>query len=503
MQAIVSGRARVAFLRRGEDAWGMVRYEGADVEVPCRTAEVNHRLSGCGDVRQIDDADEDAVRRTLYEAVNLTEAVDLSLWLLDDTLSDSIRYDAARELHGFLASSLFLNEWESVFFASPLPAVAAVKNAIRCARAAGASCVVSAIEDLENHREAIQAVHTAFQSAMASADEATKAGALRESLRSSVFPELARIWLEGGGPRLRIEDSRKMLESRIPDGILHSDWCEEWLRSLRITTSKSKTTKDSLPQRSDEKGTTQSTSVESESSSDSKSLLKDRKEKPEVSVESDGHAPNAPTLAQAKHASRCVFCATRISQRAIKCPQCLSFQNRFVNFALHPAWTIVLMGVCLLLTLHTQLQMRDVDARLRISVRKEIDEFRAKIARLEKFVEPSIQHVSAYQEAFRDQLLITEANIIFGKNVAGDTVAVLGKLKNTGDIPWNNVILQVDFHDSEGRVTDVGQRTLSNVWFVGKKTTSFKVSFERDFPETKYANVAIRIVDAQDARSGP
>jgi hypothetical protein len=153
MLAIVSGRACSAFLRRGEETWGRLRYETPNLEEPCSQYEMEHILS------------ETEALTALFDAVDITEAVDLTLWLLDDTLSEATRQSAAEELDELLAYEEIRNSWEGIFYARPLADGTDTTTPQRLALAANAIHVANCLEELTTSQHAIRAVRRAAEAA--------------------------------------------------------------------------------------------------------------------------------------------------------------------------------------------------------------------------------------------------------------------------------------------------------------------------------------------------
>jgi hypothetical protein len=104
-------------------------------------------------------------------------------------------------------------------------------------------------------------------------------------------------------------------------------------------------------------------------------------------------------------------------------------------------------------------------------------------------------------ESYKDQIVITDSQMAFGDTKSAPTVAVLGTIKNTSPVPWKDILFHSDFFDAQGKHTDVGEREDYSFRLPPKGTSSFKVSFRREFPETNYVRHEIRVVAAKDARA--
>jgi len=100
-----------------------------------------------------------------------------------------------------------------------------------------------------------------------------------------------------------------------------------------------------------------------------------------------------------------------------------------------------------------------------------------------------------------DQIVINDCQIALGDTKSAATVAVIGTIKNTSKVSWKDIKFHVDFFDAAGKRVDVGQREDYSYGLVAGETSSFKVSFTREFPETNYVKPVVRVVGATDMRS--
>lgn len=157
-----------------------------------------------------------------------------------------------------------------------------------------------------------------------------------------------------------------------------------------------------------------------------------------------------------------------IPKEARKCPHCHHFQNRLSMVMFHPG--VAVLSGCLPLAV-----MLVVFATI-------------------------FDQGEDYQ-SYKDQIEITDSEISFGDTKSGATVAVIGTIKNTSPVPWKEIQFHVDFLDAEGRRADVGQKEEYSFYLPPNATSSFKVSFRREFPETNYVKHNVRVVTAKDARA--
>lgn len=104
-------------------------------------------------------------------------------------------------------------------------------------------------------------------------------------------------------------------------------------------------------------------------------------------------------------------------------------------------------------------------------------------------------------EIYKNQITITDTQIALGDTKSGATVAVIGLIKNTSRVSWKEILFHVDFLDAAGKRVDVGEREDYNFRLPAGETSSFKVSFRREFSETNYVQPVVRIVGAKDERA--
>jgi len=117
------------------------------------------------------------------------------------------------------------------------------------------------------------------------------------------------------------------------------------------------------------------------------------------------------------------------------------------------------------------------------------------------FVFANIFETGENYETYKDQIHITESRIAFGDTKSGATVAVIGTITNASRVSWKEIQFHVDFLDASGKRADVGEREEYSFRLPAGETSSFKVSFRREFPETNYITPVIRVVGAKDVRA--
>jgi hypothetical protein len=164
----------------------------------------------------------------------------------------------------------------------------------------------------------------------------------------------------------------------------------------------------------------------------------------------------------------CKMCCMEIPKEARKCPHCHHFQNRMSNLMFHPGFAVLLFSLPLVVMMIV---------------------FSSIFDRGEKY------------ETYKDQILISDSRITFGDTKSGSTVAVIGTIKNTSKVSWKEIQFHVDFLNAAGGREDVGEKDDYGFRLPASETSSFKVSFRREFPESNYVKAVVRIVGAKDERA--
>jgi hypothetical protein len=151
---------------------------------------------------------------------------------------------------------------------------------------------------------------------------------------------------------------------------------------------------------------------------------------------------------------------------ANKCPYCQHLQRWSVMVMYHPAFAVLLLFIPIVTGM--------------ILISKTFDTG-------EKYA------------AYKDQITITESQLAFGEAKGGFTVDVIGTIKNTSPVSWKEIHFHADFFDGTGKRIDVGEKENYTYVLPANETSSFKVSFTREFAETNYSKFTVRIVTAKDA----
>jgi hypothetical protein len=164
----------------------------------------------------------------------------------------------------------------------------------------------------------------------------------------------------------------------------------------------------------------------------------------------------------------CKMCCMEIPKDARKCPFCEHFQNRLSMVMYNPAF----LGLFACIPLGAML-----------------------------FVFTTIFDTGENYENYQNQIVITDSQMTFGDTKSGATIGVMGTIKNTSQVSWKEIQFHADFFDAQGKRTDVGEREDYSFRLPASGTSSFKVSFRREFPETNYVKHDVRVVAAKDSRA--
>jgi hypothetical protein len=165
----------------------------------------------------------------------------------------------------------------------------------------------------------------------------------------------------------------------------------------------------------------------------------------------------------------CAMCAMEIPAKARRCPHCAYFQTRSARVWHHPVMPALLI----------------VAAFIALS-----------------FLAESIMPFRREYPPYSGQIEIVGSRLVFGQGWRGPTAGVVGELRNTSPVSWKDVRFHVEFRDAEGKPVDADQtqQVVGDYDVPSGATLAFEVSFERKYPQEKYATHSVRIVSAKDAR---
>lgn len=173
----------------------------------------------------------------------------------------------------------------------------------------------------------------------------------------------------------------------------------------------------------------------------------------------------------------CGMCGMEIPEAAKKCPHCQSWQYKSWGIMHHPLFAILMIW---LLSLPILIFYGTIQDRL--------------------FTEGEI--FSKYS----DQLKIENEELKFGiRSGSGDenakTAVVLGKIINSTEIPWDDVVLEVQFFDKQKKLIDTNQLRPYRLMVPSSGECVFKISTLMEFPQEQYHSAKVFIKSADDQRA--
>ena len=163
----------------------------------------------------------------------------------------------------------------------------------------------------------------------------------------------------------------------------------------------------------------------------------------------------------------CKACYKDIDCRAKKCPYCHHTQSFFAVISLRPGILIAFAGVCAVYFVLVLLSTEMFDKG------------------------------EAYPN-YKDQVKVARAELKFGENTHGPTVSIIGTVKNYCFVSWEDIHFEVQFFDKEGNLTDSGDVKKYSMVIPANSERSFKVSLQREFPESEYVTYKASITHAED-----
>jgi hypothetical protein len=183
--------------------------------------------------------------------------------------------------------------------------------------------------------------------------------------------------------------------------------------------------------------------------------------------------PEGQPAPESSEIKSCRMCCMSIPAKARKCPYCHHFQTRLSMVAFHPGFAVFFAVLPVLAVFG--------------------------------FMGYMVQHMFDEGEDFQKhagQIKVVQSELSFGESENGPTVAVIGKVRNNGDVNWKEALFHVEFRDANGKLIDASQnRNYYGTYVPAHGELGFKVSFRREFPEASYASHTIRVIAAKDGRA--
>lgn len=164
----------------------------------------------------------------------------------------------------------------------------------------------------------------------------------------------------------------------------------------------------------------------------------------------------------------CPMCCLPILEKARKCPHCQHYLSRTALLFHNPAFMALYATIPMLALM---------------------------------IVFSTIFDPGENYEQYQDQIQVSNSRIEFGQVQSGPTVVVFADIQNKSSVPWKNLEFHLEFSDSTGHLADVGQKEMYSFHVPPGETYPVKLSFRREFPESAYSAVKIRVLTAKDSRA--
>ncbi|MDT5269405.1 MAG: hypothetical protein QOH49_1591 [Acidobacteriota bacterium] len=205
MDAMISGRAGVAFLFEGE-VFASFDVEDPSTLLPRRPADIRLLFGEAPDLEFLEDVDHAAAARHLERAFNCASALDLALILFDPELTDDLRDDAAEELERLLSEQPVADYLENVLYARPLPTSTDLAGALARYTDGRLPKLSATLQILEGYQPSIRAVRAAWDNLLAQlfGGEQQKADFQHAAVREGLFRQL--VIEAARGPHARLGD---------------------------------------------------------------------------------------------------------------------------------------------------------------------------------------------------------------------------------------------------------------------------------------------------------
>jgi hypothetical protein len=104
---------------------------------------------------------------------------------------------------------------------------------------------------------------------------------------------------------------------------------------------------------------------------------------------------------------------------------------------------------------------------------------------------------------YSDQVSVADSKMVFGKHDGNPTVSVIGMLHNQSDMPLDDLHLEAQFFDKDGKLLDVGIHNGYSDTIPASGEAAFKVYVYAARPEEDYGSFKLFVRSAKDARAFP
>ncbi len=159
------------------------------------------------------------------------------------------------------------------------------------------------------------------------------------------------------------------------------------------------------------------------------------------------------------------MCCSEINSTAKKCPYCRHWQNKVTMALYHPASAVVVILIFFI------------------------------------FMQQFYTNAFGPGKDFnidKAYIKISDTKMQFGENKCGQSIVILGNIKNDSEIVWKNPHFEIIFYDKNKNLIDTDQDEQYGFILPTNEQIPFKVSVSRQFPEEMYGSFKIRILSARE-----
>jgi hypothetical protein len=101
-----------------------------------------------------------------------------------------------------------------------------------------------------------------------------------------------------------------------------------------------------------------------------------------------------------------------------------------------------------------------------------------------------------------NELSIVESSMHYGAEGKCNNISTIGTIRNIGDIPWENLKLEVRYFDAAGNLIDTDSSEEYGLVVPAHGEAAFRVRAAADKPREVYSSKQVFIKGGRDARSG-
>lgn len=169
--------------------------------------------------------------------------------------------------------------------------------------------------------------------------------------------------------------------------------------------------------------------------------------------------------------SECRHCKQEIRADATKCPHCRGSQSRWMPDPQNPLGMLLMVGMILLL-----------------------------VVPFTAFTRVTLDWLFHDPEPGLEQLVISESEMRYSSSASGNSISVVGKLRNAGNTSLENPHFEVRFFNADGKLIDSLASAPYDLIIPAKSEVSFRARGAADRPAREYAKHEIRLTGVSRVR---